>query len=167
MNARSRSSASKWVLLVLIVAAAIGAWQWYRKQSQDSPLEYKTTAVTRDDITQTVTANGQLSAVKNVTVGSQVSGIITKLYVDFNSRAVDEGQTVAASFNAPTLFNIANDLRYMRIEAMVSEADVGGVREGQDVKFTVDAFPGRTFPGRITQVRYAPVTNQNVVNYTS
>src|SRR5262249_54821359 len=55
----------------------------------------------------------------------------------------------------------------MRIEAMVSEADVGGVREGQDVKFTVDAFLGRTFPGRITQVRYAPVTNQNVVNYTT
>jgi HlyD family secretion protein len=95
----------------------------------------------------------------------------TKIYAPIDgvviSRAVDEGQTVAASFNAPTLFNIANDLRYMRIEAMVSEADVGGVREGQDVKFTVDAFPGRPFPGQITQVRYAPITNQNVVNYIS
>jgi HlyD family secretion protein len=95
----------------------------------------------------------------------------TKIYAPIDgvviSRAVDEGQTVAASFNAPTLFNIANDLRYMRIEAMVSEADVGGVKEGQDVKFTVDAFPGRPFPGKVTQVRFAPVTNQNVVNYTS
>jgi HlyD family secretion protein len=95
----------------------------------------------------------------------------TKIYAPIDgvviSRAVDEGQTVAASFNAPTLFNIANDLRYMRIEAMVSEADVGGVKEEQDVKFTVDAYPGRPFPGKVTQVRFAPVTNQNVVNYTA
>src|SRR5260221_9364685 len=83
------------------------------------------------------------------------------------SRVVDVGQTVAASLNAPTLFTIANDLRNMRIEAMVSEADVGGVQDGQQVTFTVDAFPGRKFRGNVTQVRYAPVTNQNVVNYTT
>jgi HlyD family secretion protein len=79
---------------------------------------------------------------------------------------VDVGQTVAASFNTPTLFQIANDLHNMRIEAMVSEADVGGVDENQNVNFTVDAFPGRQFHGEVSQVRFAPITNQNVVNYT-
>jgi HlyD family secretion protein len=81
------------------------------------------------------------------------------------SRAVDVGQTVAASLNAPTLFTIARDLRKMRIEAQVSEADVGGVEEGQTVTFTVDAYPARTFTGTVTQVRFEPVTSQNVVNY--
>ena len=267
MTAKQRSTKS-WVWLLLLIVLGGGGWWWYNQRPKESPLDFKATAVARGDITQAVTANGQLSALTNVTVGSQVSGIITDIRVDFNSRvtngqivaqidpetyeqtitqteaelanakaglelavlnmrrakelrtgelisaaeydktevelhqadavvrtreasvrkakvdrdrttiyapidgvvisrAVDKGQTVAASFNAPVLFNIANDLRYMRIEAMVSEADVGGVREGQDVKFTVDAFPGRTFPGRITQVRYAPVTNQNVVNYTT
>ena len=97
---------------------------------------------------------------ERATIYAPIDGIII-------SRAVDVGQTVAASFNAPTLFNIANDLRSMRIEAMVSEADVGGVLEGQRVTFTVDAFPGRPFRGDVTQVRFAPVTNQNVVNYTA
>jgi len=82
------------------------------------------------------------------------------------SRNVDEGQTVASSFNTPTLFLIANDLTQMQIEAMVSEADVGGVEVGQKVNFTVDAFPNRQFPGVVNQVRYAPITNQNVVTYT-
>jgi HlyD family secretion protein len=69
--------------------------------------------------------------------------------------------------NTPTLFTIANDLRNMQIEAAVSEADVGGIEEGQKVQFTVDAFPGKSFEGNVKQVRYAPTTNQNVVTYTT
>ena len=81
------------------------------------------------------------------------------------SRQVDVGQTVAASFSAPVLFVIANDLRRMQIDAMVSEADVGGVETNLDVRFTVDAFPNRTFTGKVVQIRNAPTTNQNVVTY--
>ena len=81
------------------------------------------------------------------------------------SRSVDVGQTVAASFNTPTLFLIANDLTRMQIDAAVAEADVGGVVEGQSVDFTVDAYPGRTFHGSVTQVRNSPTTLNNVVTY--
>lgn len=81
------------------------------------------------------------------------------------SRSVDVGQTVAASMTAPVLFTLAKDLRGMRIEAEISEADVGGVAEGQEVSFTVDAFPAREFSGTVSQVRYEPITSQNVVNY--
>jgi HlyD family secretion protein len=267
MMRKKRSKPWKWILLLLLLAGAFAGWRWYQQQSKEAPIDYKTAAATRGDLTQAVTANGQINAVKNVAVGSQVSGIITDIKVDFNarvtngqviaqidpstyqqnimqseaeltnaaaglelavlnlrraralstnnlipmaeydsalvalhqaeavvkmreavlkksqvdlerttiyapidgvviSRVVDVGQTVAASFNAPVLFTIANDLRQMRIEAMVSEADVGGVEEGQQVTFTVDAFPARKFRGEVTQVRYAPVTNQNVVTYT-
>jgi len=83
------------------------------------------------------------------------------------SRKVEAGQTVQASFNAPELFQIANDLTQMQIEAAVSEADVGGVQEGQRVTFLVDAFPNRQFAGKVRQVRFAPTTNQNVVSYTT
>jgi HlyD family secretion protein len=81
------------------------------------------------------------------------------------SRNVDVGQTVAASLSAPTLFVIANDLKRMQIDAMVSEADIGGVEVGQTVNFTVDAFPTRAFQGKVTQIRNSPATNQNVVTY--
>ncbi len=267
MSSKRRSGPWKWILLLVLIVAGFFGWRWYQGRPKETPVEYKTATVARGDLTQAVTANGQINAVKSVTVGSQVSGIITDIKVDFNSRVtngqvvaqidpstfqqnitqadaelasamaglelaqvnwkraqalrasslipeadydqalvtlhqaeavvktrqallkkaqvdleratiyapidgivisrvVDVGQTVAASFNAPTLFTIANDLHQMRIEAMVSEADVGGVEEGQQVSFTVDAFPGRKFRGQVTQVRYAPITNQNVVNYT-
>jgi HlyD family secretion protein len=267
MPAKKSSGRWKWLVIVLLVGGALAGWRWYAKKPAGTAPDYKTITASKGDITQIVTANGQLSAVKNVTVGSQVSGIITDIKVDYNalvtngqviaqidpstyqqnitqseaelanakaalelaqlnmgratelrknqlisaseydktlvelhqaeavvrlrdaslkksnvdlerttiyspidgiviSRVVDVGQTVAASFNAPTLFSIANDLHNMRIEAMVSEADVGGVQEGQRVNFSVEAFPGRQFRGEVTQVRYAPVTNQNVVNYT-
>lgn len=231
-------------------------------------MEYKTSPATRGDVVQIVTANGSLTPVQLVEVGSQISGVITEINVDFNSqvkageivaqidpatyeralasmeaelanaeaaqelaqlnfdrgkelyssqlisksdfdqlrvslsqakaqvktrqasqesakvdlsrttihapidgvvitRKVEAGQTVAAAMNTPTLFTIANDLHHMRIEASVSEADIGGVAEGQKVQFTVDAFPGRLFEGTVTQVRYAASTNQNVVTYTS
>lgn len=266
MPKTKRSGAWKWVFALVVLGAGFAGWRWYQSRSHDTPISYKTAVLSRGDLTQVVTANGQLNAVKNVTVGSQVSGIITDIKVDFNSRVtngqviaqidpstyrqnitlaeaelanavaaleladvtmrrnaalrtndlvsaaeydqtvaslhqaqavvkmreaslnkakvdlerttiyapidgvvisrvVDVGQTVAANFNAPTLFSIANDLRQMRIEAMVSEADVGGVQEGQPATFLVDAFPGRKFRGEVSQVRYAPITNQNVVNY--
>jgi HlyD family secretion protein len=81
------------------------------------------------------------------------------------SRDVNVGQTVAASLSAPKLFVIANDLAKMQIEAKVSEADIGRIQVNQDVKFTVDAFPGETFRGQVTQVRNMPAVDQNVVMY--
>jgi HlyD family secretion protein len=80
-------------------------------------------------------------------------------------RAVELGQTVASSFSTPTIFQIANDLTKMQIDSSVAEADVGGIVEGQDVDFTVDAYPTRTFRGTVTQVRNSPTTVNNVVTY--
>jgi HlyD family secretion protein len=257
-----------WILLLVLIGGGVGTWAWWKNKSKAAPITVKMEILKRGDIVQAVQANGQLSPVKNVEVGSQVSGIIREIFVDFNSRvtngqiiakidpstyeqgitraeaelanakaallyaqlnhkrakelhdakflpdgdydktvadlaqadavvktreaslksaqvdfdrttiiapvdgvviqrAVDVGQTVAASFNTPKLFQIANDLRQMRIEALVSEADVGGVEEGQDVTFKVDAFQDRQFRGKVSQVRYAPITNQNVVSYTA
>jgi HlyD family secretion protein len=82
------------------------------------------------------------------------------------SRAIDEGQTVAASFSTPTLFTIAQDLKEMQVEADVDEADIGQVKEGQRVEFTVDAYIGETFNGVVTQVRLDPTVTSNVVTYT-
>ena len=92
------------------------------------------------------------------TITSPIDGIVI-------SRNVDVGQTVAASLQAPVIFTIANDLSKMQIDANVAEADVGGVAVDQDVEFTVDAFPNRTFQGKVVQVRNAPITVQNVVTY--
>ena len=82
------------------------------------------------------------------------------------SRAIDEGQTVAASFSTPTLFTIAQDLKEMQVEADVDEADIGQVKDGQRVEFTVDAYIGETFNGIVTQVRLDPTVTSNVVTYT-
>jgi len=82
------------------------------------------------------------------------------------NRAVDQGQTVAASFNTPTLFLIANDLTKMEVQANMDEADVGGLADGQKVTFTVDAYPDLTFEGTIKQIRLNAVTTNNVVTYT-
>src|SRR5688572_30670918 len=268
MAVKRKSGWGKWITLLVLAAAVAGGVAWYSKRPKEDAPDYKFAAVTRGDITQIVTANGQLSPVKNVQVGSQISGIITDIKVDFNSRVkqgeviaqmdpstyqravelseaelanakaalelaeveakraeqlsegqlipkadadraraelnqakavvrmreallsrakvdlerttiyapisgivisrnVEPGQTVAASFSTPTLFLIANDLAKMQIEAMVSEADVGGVEEGQKVNFNVDAFLGRQFQGTVRQVRYNPTTNQNVVTYVT
>lgn len=224
------------------------------------------TEVTREDITNSVTATGTIEPVTSVQVGTQVSGIVNKLYVDYNSvvkagqviaeldrtnliselesataqlrsaqsdmayqktnheryqklydkglvsaddyekarlayqqaeqtvtqrkesvkkartnlgyatitspidgvvlsKEVEEGQTVASSFNTPTLFNIAQDLTQMRVIADVDEADIGEVHEGQRVSFTVDAFPGTDFEGTVQQVRQEATTESNVVTY--
>jgi len=92
------------------------------------------------------------------TIRSPIDGMVI-------SKQTEEGKTVAASLNAPTLFTIANDLAKMQITAAVAEADVGSVVEAQPVTFTVDAFTGRAFTGQVTQVRNAPKTTQNVVSY--
>jgi HlyD family secretion protein len=94
----------------------------------------------------------------NTIIRSPVDGIVI-------SRTVDVGQTVAASLQAPTLFTIANDLSKMEVHTNVDEADVGNVIQGQEVTFTVDAFPIRRFRGRVHQVRNAPTVVQNVVTY--
>lgn len=92
------------------------------------------------------------------TITSPIDGVVI-------SRSVDVGQTVAASLQAPVIFQIANDLTKMQIDSNVAEADVGVVQVGQDVDFTVDAFPTQTFRGKVVQVRNAPITVQNVVTY--
>ena len=89
---------------------------------------------------------------------SPVNGVVI-------SRNVDVGQTVAASFQTPTLFTIAEDLTKMQIDTNVAESDIGVVKVGQDVEFTVDAYPDTTFKGKVWQIRQAPITVQNVVTY--
>jgi HlyD family secretion protein len=248
-----------------LVASGLGLG-WYLNRPEASTLQYETALVSRGDLTQVVTASGQLNPVLKVEIGSQISGIILSLSADFNStvkegqliaqidpgtyeanfiqaegnlanaraglelaqinarrtdelfknnlvpesehdsvtanlhqaeasarisegalkkaqvdlarckiyapidgivisRDVNVGQTVAASLSAPKLFVIANDLAKMQIEAKVSEADIGRIVAGQEVNFTVDAFPGETFRGQVTQVRNAPAIDQNVVTY--
>jgi HlyD family secretion protein len=254
------------LVMLAVVLAAGGGGMWYWKNGHETAIEYQTAPVARGDLTQVVTATGQLDPVVNVQVGSQISGRIEKLYVDFNSvvksnqviadiepstykvavlraeadvanakanlalsqvqadrantlysnnlisasdhdvavaqlqqakaqlqsldaalasakvdlsrctiyapvdgvvisRNVDVGQTVAASFSTPTLFQLAGDLTKMQIDALVSEADIGEVSVGEHADFTVDAYPLRTFAGKVSQVRYGSITNQNVINY--
>lgn len=91
-------------------------------------------------------------------IDSPVSGVVI-------SREVDIGQTVASSFSAPTLFQIAEDLTKMQIETSVSEADIGSIKVGQAVEFTVDSYPSKIFEGKVKQIRLNPVTESNVVVY--
>ena len=255
----------KWWLLSLLVI--IFTVRLIFGGSQQKPGEYVTLNITRGDLRQVVSATGEIRPVNTVNVGSQVSGTIDNLYVDFNSkvkkgdmlltiepsvlqasvdeakasldsavsqrnfakseyerdkilydedyisraemeqkqtqyeqaeqsvkraqstydravtnlgyativspvdgtvisRKVDVGQTVAASFQTPDLFEIAEDLTKMQIETAVSEADIGVIKEGQHVSFTVDAYPTETFDGVVRQVRLAPTTTSNVVVYT-
>lgn len=252
---RSSSRSMRMAALVLVITGCAG----------DSPT-YRTDPVTRGDVQRTVTATGTVNPVTTVQVGTQVSGTIKAIYVDFNSRvkkgqliaqidpafyetqlaqaranadrataglqdaervlnqnktlysrnlvakndyeaaetnyagaraqlaqakaalqaaetnlsytkiyspvdgivisrSVDVGQTVAASFQTPTLFTIAQDLTKMRINTNVAESDIGVVKVGQDVEFTVDAYPEAQFKGRVWQKRQAPITVQNVVTY--
>ncbi len=93
------------------------------------------------------------------TIVAPISGIII-------SRNVNIGQTVAASFSTPTLFTIANDLKKMQLQANVDEADIGQIKFGQHVTFTVDAYPDEKFHGTVRQIRLQPTVTQNVVTYT-
>ncbi len=107
-------------------------------------------------------AKGNLSVAKTnlgyTTIYSPVNGTVV-------SRNVDVGQTVAASFQTPTLFTIAQDLTKMQIDTYVDEADIGNTKEGQTATFTVDAYPEKPFTGKVAQVRNAPIVAQNVVTY--
>ncbi len=256
------------ILIIAIILIAAGlAVAFYFNNKKSNNLQLKTAKVDVGDIEVYVTTTGTLNPVTLVQVGTQVSGTIAKIYVDFNdvvkkgqilaqidstflaaqvrdaeaqverakaqvnqaqrdlnrikelysknlvsqadydqaltnyetalaqlksaeaqlerarvnlkystiyspidgiviSRNVDVGQTVAASLQAPTLFTIANDLRKMRVEANVDESDIGKVKPGQIVFFTVDAYPEETFTGRVAQVRLQPINIQNVINYT-
>ncbi len=261
-----RSKWGLWLVLLLLVLAVAGGCVWYFTRSQADAPQYNTEAVDRGDLTQSVTATGTLNPVTNILVGCQVSGTISKIYVDYNSLVkagqliaeidpqtyqaqmaqaeanlanakanlelqevetkreselftnnlvsgsdfdtavatlheaeatvqldeaavnmarvnlgyckiyspingivivnnIEVGQTVAASFNTPELFQIANNLKEMQIDSSVAEADVGGVVDDQEVDFTVDAYPYRTFHGSVTQVRNSPTTVNNVVTY--
>lgn len=121
-------------------------------------------AVAQLNVNQAQTAQAQAALnqaavdLNNTVIRSPVDGIVI-------SRNVDVGQTVAASLQAPILFTIANDLSKMEVHTSVDEADVGNVNEGQQVTFTVDAFPTRRFRGKVHQVRNAPTVIQNVVTY--
>jgi len=257
----------KWaLLLVAAVAVTVGVAVWQLSSPGREVGKYRTEPARITDVTQSVSANGTLNPVVLVNVGTQVSGTVKRLLVDFNdyvqkdqvlveldpaiyeaqvkqseanlanarsqlelaeanearmkallekeyvarqdydtstqalkaaraqvalasaqldkdrtnlaytvirspvagvvvSRQVDVGQTVAASFQTPTLFQIAQDLSRMQIDSAFAEADVGVIRVGQPVLFRVDAFPNRTFQGEVRQVRLNPTTQQNVVTY--
>ncbi len=257
----------KAIIIVAVVILIITSTVFVLNANGKVQYIFDTVTVEKGSISNTVTATGTLEATNTVVVGTQVSGVIEKLYVDFNSkvkkgqliaeldkstlqsnlenaeadisnaeaeleyqessfernkklfekemisendfdlskynhkkseaslksakanlsrakqnlgytsiyapidgivmnRAVEEGQTVAASMNTPELFTIANDLTEMQVEADVDEADIGMVTEGQRVEFTVDAFPDETFSGKITQVRLQPQESSNVITYT-
>lgn len=111
-------------------------------------------------ISQTnATLQNNLTNLRYTRIISPVNGVVV-------SRAVDVGQTVAASFQTPTLFTVAQDLTKMQIEVSVSEADIGKVKVGQTVDYTLDGYPDQTFKGLVTQVRISPTTVSNVVTYT-
>ena len=255
------------LITIIILIPIIVAGFYFLRKDKTFEIEWETKEVEKGDINIEITATGTLEAVTEVEVGTQVSGIINELYVDFNSRvskgqviavldtttlaaqvfdskanlerkqillnqaerdwkrtqqlfeekvvaqveydkalddfetaksnvisaqaqlnrnvinlnyatitapidgiviskSVEMGQTVASSFNSPTLFNIVNDLTKMQVEASIDEADIGQIKEGQDVAFTVDAFPDDQFEGVVRQVRYQPIIVSNVVNYT-
>lgn len=117
--------------------------------------------VNKAQVAQSQAAVNQVMVdLNNTVIRSPVDGMVI-------SRNVDVGQTVAASLQAPTLFTIANDLAKMEVHSNVDEADVGNVWEGQEVTFTVDAFPARRFRGKVYQVRHAPVNVQGVVTYNA
>lgn len=105
------------------------------------------------------------AALKQAKIDLEYTRIISSVDGVVISREVEVGQTVAASFNTPTLFNVAEDLTKMQIEASVVEADIAKVKDGQKVEFSVDSFPDEIFEGVVTQVRNNPITTSNVVTY--
>lgn len=134
------------------------------KQDYISRQEYETAQATANSSrAQVQQAEAQIKQDRTnlgyTVITSPVSGVVI-------SRQIDIGQTVAASFNTPTLFQIARDLTRMQIEASIAEADIAKVHQGQVVRFTVDAYGARQFEGTVSQIRLNPTTQQNVVTYT-
>lgn len=115
-------------------------------------------------------ARNQLTTAKSDLQRAQVNLSYSRIYSPIDgvvlSKSVEQGQTVASSFNTPTIFTIANDLTKMQVEADVDEADIGQVKVGQPVTFTVDAFPDDVFTGTVKQIRLEPTETQNVITYT-
>jgi len=149
--------------------------QTLAKQTYDrTKLLYDQKAETQTDMESATNALSQaeenlknaLSNVKQSEINMGYAKIYSPIDGVILNRAVDQGQTVAASFNTPTIFLIANDLTKMEVQANMDEADVGGLLVGQSCKFTVDAYPELTFDGTISQIRLNPVTTNNVVTYT-
>ncbi len=124
----------------------------------DTALSNYQTAMASVGIAKTALDQARIN-LSYATIKSPISGVVI-------SRNVDVGQTVAASFNTPTLFSIANSLTDMQVQASVDEGDIGNVKVGQHVTFTVDAYPNSVFKGTVTQIRLQPTTVQNVVEYT-
>lgn len=124
----------------------------------------------RSDLAQISAARAQINqyqaSLKTAMTNLGYTKIIAPVDGTIISREIDLGSPVAASFQAPELFTIAQDLTKMQIEVSVSEADIGNVHEGQDVTYTVDGYPDMNFKGKVTQVRLSPTTESNVVTYT-
>lgn len=102
--------------------------------------------------------NRAIINLKYATITAPIGGVVV-------SRDVNVGQTIAANFSTPKLFTIANDLTKMQLQAKIDEADIGNIKQGQEVVFTVDAYPGKEFTGVVQQIRLQPIINQNVVTY--
>src|SRR5438132_89738 len=203
-------------IVVVVLLLGAGIWGYLYAQGRNSSPKYRLTQVERGPLTAAVSATGNLNAVITVQVGSQVSGQIKDLMVDFNSivkkdqviaridpdiflakvnqakadvesaratvlnqeaqveraRADIENakaalaESKAQTAQAPILFTIAQDLTKMQVETSVDEADIGRLKLEDRATFTVDAFPGETFAGIVTQIRKAPQVVQNVVTYT-
>ena len=155
------------------LASAVANLELQAAQSQRTAELYTNKLVSGSDYDTSVATLHQAEAVvkikkaalENARTSLGYTKIISPVDGVVISRSVDVGQTVAASFNTPTLFLIANDLTKMQIDAAVAEADVGGIIEGQNVEFRVDAYPTRTFHGEVQQVRNSPTTVNNVVTY--
>jgi HlyD family secretion protein len=119
-----------------------------------------------DYMTAVANAKSAKSALDRAKINLRYATIVAPVSGVVISRAVDRGQTVAASFSTPTLFAIANDLTKMQVQASIDEADIGKIKNGQDVSFIVDAYPDQVFAGTVSQIRLQPTILQNVVNYT-
>lgn len=137
--------------------SALFAKEYVSKQEHDQSLQARKSAAAAVDLARAQADKDQANLSYTV-IRSPVSGVVV-------ARSVDVGQTVAASFQTPTLFQIAQDLAQMQIDTSFPEADIGNIKVGMDVRFTVDAFPGRSFGGKVRQIRFNPTTQQNVVTY--
>ena len=124
----------------------------------------------KSDVAKISSARAEIAKAQAQYRSSELSLSYTRIVAPVDgmiiSREIDVGQAVAASFQAPELFTIAQDLQKMQIEVNVSEADIGKVKEGQDVEYTLDGYPDTTFKGKVTQVRISPTTVSNVVTYS-
>lgn len=145
---------------------ALEAKGWVAREALDTSLASAKRAQADLDSARAkvVQAQAQLDSDKTTLAKAEITSPIDGVII---KRDIDPGQTVAATFQTPTLFSVAENLRKMELEVDVDEADVGGVKTGQYATFTVDAYPNRTFDALITSLRYAPITTNGVVSYTA